>query len=85
MLPLLSGVAIFTYIYVSTTENKGTAQTIYLILAGVMMTMIGLIVAGPWITYASGRWPARQPQPTSSSVHPTFAPTQGESPARSSE
>ncbi|MCI7690500.1 MAG: ABC transporter permease [Trueperella pyogenes] len=54
LLPLLAGVAIFTYIYISTTENKGTAQTIYLILAGVIMTMIGLIVAGPWITYALG-------------------------------
>ncbi|QTG74977.1 ABC transporter permease [Trueperella pecoris] len=54
LLPLMAGVGVFVYVYTSVEENKGNVDTVFEILAGVVLTMIGLVLAGPWFAYALG-------------------------------
>lgn len=54
LVPLLAGIGVFIYVYLSVDENRGDGSTVYQILAAVLATMIGLVLAGPWFTYALG-------------------------------
>jgi FtsX-like permease family protein len=53
--PLIAGVILFVVGTVSTTHSKiGVAS-----YPGLLITMIGLVIAGPWLTTAMAQWCAR--------------------------
>ncbi|OFS68807.1 FtsX-like permease family protein [Trueperella sp. HMSC08H06] len=54
LLPLAAGIGAFVHIYATVDENQGNGNTVYQLMAAVIATMIGLVLAGPWFTYALG-------------------------------
>jgi hypothetical protein len=62
LIPLLAGVAWLGYLayFSDIADNRSSANQAYAYLLGVFSIMIGLIVAGPWLTMLGSRLTARR-------------------------
>lgn len=50
ILPLVSGISFFIWLWYVTPENRGNQNTIFQVLVAVLLIMLGLTISGPWIT-----------------------------------
>ncbi|MDR6938585.1 ABC transporter permease [Arcanobacterium hippocoleae] len=50
ILPLIAGMGIFIWVWLTTKENDGNVNTIWFILGAVVLCMFGLTISGTWIT-----------------------------------
>ncbi|KQC37184.1 FtsX-like permease family protein [Frankia sp. ACN1ag] len=61
ILPLLAGLGELVW-FVHAGQPASTAGQVQAYLSGILLTMIGLIVVGPWLTHAGARLAARHAQ-----------------------